>query len=621
MSKLIKMSNGKSIPTVGLGTWKSKPGEVYAAVKSAILDAGYRHIDCALVYGNEHEVGIAINEVIAKGTVKRDDLFITSKVWNNHHSRSKVMECCKESLSKLKLAYVDLYLVHWPFGFKEGGELFPRDADGKLLHSDIDYIETYKGMEDCFNAGLVKSIGLSNFNSEQIKRVMDSCTVKPVMNQVEGHAYLNQSKLMKFCEPLGIKLTAYSPLGSPDRPDALATDPILLNDPKIAEIAKKRKKTSAQVLIRYLVQRGIAVVPKSVSTSRMKANIEVFDFELTAEDMKTIDGLDRNYRYIAFKDAKDHKYYPFSIPNGISVPTVGLGTWKSKPGEVYAAVKYAIEEAGYRHIDCALAYQNEDEVGKAINETISKGIVKREDLFITTKCWNTYHSRNKVMECCKESLSKLKLEYVDLYLIHWPMGFKEGGELFPKDADDNILYSDIDYLETYKGMEDCFNSGLIKSIGLSNFNSEQIKRVLDACTVKPVMNQVECHPYNNQTKLINFCEALGITITAYSPLGTPDRPWAAATDPSLLEEPKLEEIAKKYNKSTAQVLIRYQVQRGVVVIPKSVTPARIKSNIEVFDFELNADDMIAIDGFERGYRFLQLAQHKKHPYYPFSIPF
>ncbi|XP_023242820.1 aldose reductase-like isoform X1 [Centruroides sculpturatus] len=308
------------------------------------------------------------------------------------------------------------------------------------------------------------------------------------------------------------------------------------------------------------------------------------------------------------------------LSNGYKIPAIGLGTWKSKPGEVQQAVKDAID-AGYRHFDCAFAYQNEAEVGDAIQEKISDGSVKRDDLFITSKCWNTFHSKDKVFECLNKSLSSLKLDYLDLYLIHWPLGYKEGGELFPKDETGKFLYSDVDYLETWKAMEECHKKGLVRSIGLSNFNSVQIKRICSNATIKPVMLQVECHPYLTQCPLLEFCKSLDIKVTAYSPLGSPDRPWAKPDDPQLLEEPKIKEIAKKYNKSSAQVLLRFQVQRGVIVIPKSVTKERIISNIQLFDFELTPEEMETIGGFNRDYRVCHLAWSKDHPHYPFSIPF
>jgi len=303
--------------------------------------------------------------------------------------------------------------------------------------------------------------------------------------------------------------------------------------------------------------------------------------------------------------------------NGLKVPQFGLGTWKSKPGEVTQAVKDAID-AGYRHIDGAFVYQNEHEVGDGITAKIKEGVVKREELFVTSKLWNSFHSPNLVVPVLKKTLSLLGLDYLDLYLIHWPMGYKEGGGLFERDANEKQLYSDVDYVDTWKAMEECVKLGLTKSIGISNFNHKQVQRVLDVANIKPVMNQVECHPYLNQQKLIDFCKSNDIVVTAYSPLGSPDRPWAKPGDPSLLDDPKLQTIAKKYGKSTAQVLIRWQIERGVVVIPKSVTKNRIIENMNIFDFSLSKDDIDAINKMDCNGRFVALDVISDHPHFAFK---
>lgn len=309
------------------------------------------------------------------------------------------------------------------------------------------------------------------------------------------------------------------------------------------------------------------------------------------------------------------------LNNGHSMPIFGLGTWKSPTGQVGAAVEHAIS-VGYRHIDCALVYQNEDEVGAAMAKKISGGIVKREDLFITTKCWNSFHSKAKARECLLKSLKSLQLSYVDLYLIHWPMGYQEGGSMFPSDKSGKAIPSDVDYLETWQAFEEFYDEGLVKSIGLSNFNHKQIQRVLENSRIKPMMNQVEIHPYFTNSKLVDFCHANSIAITAYSPLGSPDRPWAKPEDPLLIEEPRLKAIAFKYKKSAAQVVIRFAIQRNLVVIPKSVTPARIEENLDVFDFELSAEDMAEIVSFDRADGRALLVPWNSHvPHYPFDFEF
>ncbi|KAJ8973419.1 hypothetical protein NQ317_016702 [Molorchus minor] len=280
------------------------------------------------------------------------------------------------------------------------------------------------------------------------------------------------------------------------------------------------------------------------------------------------------------------------LNNGREIPVIGLGTYKlfkSRPGEVETAIKIAID-AGYRHFDCAWFYGNEAEVGTAIRKKIAEGKVKREELFITSKLWNNFHRKDRVVPMLKETLSSLKLDYLDLYLIHWPFAFKESASLWPIDEGESA-FSDIDYLETWQGMEECLNLGLTKSIGVSNFNAEQIDRLLKNCKVKPVCNQVEVNPNLNQKKLIEFCRSKDIVVVGYCPLGRSEYAGLPGfPDPTILD-PKVAEIGKKYNKTPAQVVLNYLVSLGISVIPKSVTKSRILENINIFDFTLAAEDL------------------------------
>nr|CAD7428577.1 unnamed protein product [Timema monikensis] len=544
------------------GDGKAPPGEVEQAVKTAI-DVGYRHFDCAFLYANEKEIGSAIRSKISEGVVKREDLYITSKLWNTHHRPAGVLSACKKSLENFGLDYLDLYLLHWPVAFKEGDDLFPKDKSGNFLTEDIDYLDTYLAMEECVRQKLTRSIGVSNFNSEQVTRVLEKSSIKPVMNQVECHPYLQQKKLIKFCKDRDIAVTAYSPLGAPNAMFPPPGCPVLMKDEKLKAIGEKYGKSLAQMALRFLLQSGVIVIPKSTNPERLKQNMDVFDFTINDKD--------------------------------------------SKPGEVTQAVKDAID-AGYRHFDCAFAYGNEKEVGEALKVKLKEGVVKREDLFITSKLWNSFHRPDLVIPVLKKTLENLQLEYLDLYLVHWPMAFKEEGENMPRDAAGNIIFSEVDYVDTWKAMEEAVKQGLTRSIGISNFNSEQITRLLKTATIKPVTNQVECHPYLNQKKLIEFCRSKDIVVTGYSPLGSPDSPFLKPGDPLLLDDPKLKSLAKKYNKSPAQVVLRYSVQRGVVTIPKSVTKHRIQENLDIFDFELSKDDLAYLDSFDCNGRVCTVGQ-------------
>ncbi|XP_074640720.1 aldo-keto reductase 1B-like [Tubulanus polymorphus] len=309
-----------------------------------------------------------------------------------------------------------------------------------------------------------------------------------------------------------------------------------------------------------------------------------------------------------------------TIANGVNMPVLGLGTWKSNAGECEQAVKDAID-CGYRHIDTAVAYLNEKEVGCAISAKIKDGTVKREDLFITTKLWNTFHRKDLVIPSIKESLKDLQLEYLDLFLIHWPMAYKEGEELFPKDKDGNFIFSDSPFIDTWKEMEKAVNQGLVKAIGLSNFNSKQVQMIIDEGTIKPANIQVECHPYFNNSKLLNFCRERNISFTAYSPFGAPQRGWQKDDEPLVIADERLKPIAEKHGKTPAQVVLRYIIQRGAIVIPKSVTRSRIEQNINVFDFELSEDEMKVIGSFEQKRRIALNWGPDKHRDFPFHEEF
>ncbi|ESP01475.1 hypothetical protein LOTGIDRAFT_176450, partial [Lottia gigantea] len=244
--------------------------------------------------------------------------------------------------------------------------------------------------------------------------------------------------------------------------------------------------------------------------------------------------------------------------------------------EVIDAVKAAVR-AGYRHIDCAAIYRNERAVGHAIKQLIVEDVVKREDLFITSKLWNTCHRPDLVEDNLKKSLEDLGLQYLDLYLMHWPMAYKEGGEFLPRDENGKVLFSDVDYLDTWKALEDCVDQGLTLSIGCSNFNSKQLQRILDNSRIKPSNNQVEINIQNNNKKLVEYCKANDIAVTAFAPLGSPGN---TSNSTPLLEDPVLKDIASKKNKTPAQVALRFLIQQGIGVLPKSVNAKRIPENFE-----------------------------------------
>ncbi|MBB5179351.1 diketogulonate reductase-like aldo/keto reductase [Planomicrobium koreense] len=259
-----------------------------------------------------------------------------------------------------------------------------------------------------------------------------------------------------------------------------------------------------------------------------------------------------------------------TLNNGLKMPQLGYGVWQVPDNEAADAVTEAIK-VGYRSIDTAMIYKNEAGVGQALKESS----VPREELFITTKVWNSDQGYDSTLRAFEDSLERLGLDYVDLYLIHWPT--PDFGQ----------------YVDTYKALEKLYKDGKVKAIGVCNFEIEHLERLLEECDVPPVLNQVECHPYLAQTELKEFCAQHDIFVEAWSPL---DQGGEVLQDPTVIA------IAEAHSKTPAQVVLRWHLQNGTIAIPKSVTPSRIAENFDLFDFELSADDMDKIHALNKNRR-------------------
>jgi alcohol dehydrogenase (NADP+) len=268
MTKVPLTDGAGQMPALGFGTLIPDPATTITATRDA-LDAGFRHFDCAERYGNEREVGKALQEGVATVGIARDEIFVTTKVWNTNHRPERVEPAFEASLDRLRLAYLDLYLIHTPFAFQPGDNQEPRDKDGNVLYDrDVTLFDTWKAMETLVDHGKCRAIGLSDITLETLKPIYESARIKPAVVEVESHPYLPETELLKFCNEKGIVFLAFAPLGHGMKPG-------LLEDPVISAVAARVGKTPAQVLLAWAIQRGTAVLTTPRTRPRAKENFDI----------------------------------------------------------------------------------------------------------------------------------------------------------------------------------------------------------------------------------------------------------------------------------------------------------------------------------------------------------
>lgn len=295
------------------------------------------------------------------------------------------------------------------------------------------------------------------------------------------------------------------------------------------------------------------------------------------------------------------------------MPAVGLGLWKVPKPNAAELVRQGIA-AGYRHLDAACDYGNEPEVGAGIRAALADGVCRRDELWVTSKLWNTYHARDHVRQAVERSLTDLGLDYLDLYLIHFPIAqafvpfetrYPPGWFFDPAAPKAGMRFAPVPLAETWAAMEDLVAADLVRHIGVSNYATGLLRDLLNFARIKPAVLQVELHPYLTQEKLVRFARDNGIAVTAFSPLGAHSYHAIGMADPgeSILDEPVVTAAATRLGKTPAQVLLRWGVQRGTAVVPKTARPGRLAENLAVFDFELTQEEMAAIAGLNRNRRF------------------
>jgi alcohol dehydrogenase (NADP+) len=286
------LHDGTAMPALGLGTWRMEPAAAGPAIRTA-LDLGYRHIDCASIYGNETAIGEALAAALATGEVGRDQLWVTSKLWNDCHAPDRVRPALERTLRDLGLDHLDLYLIHWPVAHHHG-VLIPERPEDQISLEQQPLADTWGAMEDLVEAGRVRQIGVSNFSLAKLTALAASARITPAVNQVERHPWLQQNDLLHHCRERGVVLTAYAPLGS----GASIEDHSLLADPQIRSIATAHRASAAQVLIAWGLACGTAVIPKTVHPERLEENLAAAELQLGEAELAAIRDLDRHHRFI-----------------------------------------------------------------------------------------------------------------------------------------------------------------------------------------------------------------------------------------------------------------------------------------------------------------------------------
>ncbi|KAI3931118.1 hypothetical protein MKW92_031817 [Papaver armeniacum] len=607
---VITLSSGKEMPVLGMGTFESFGSKGSEREKLAYLKAievGYRYFDTGAAYGTEEVLGEAIAEALQLGLIKsRNELFISSMLWCTDAHADRVLLALQNSLRNLKLEYLDLYMLPFPASMKPAGEKITMVDFHYITEEDeifaMDYKSVWAAMEECQNLGLTKSIGVSNFSSKKLQELMVNAKIPPAVNSVEMSPAFQQKNLREYCKANNILIIAISILGSTGTEWGSNA---VMGSEVLKQIAMDRGKSTAQVSMRWVYEQGAILVVKSFSEKNMRANLKIFDRELTKEDCEKIGTRIPQCRTLKgdfMVSPNERKRYMetngvpvITLSSGKEMPVLGMGTFESfgsKGSEREKLAYLKAIEVGYRYFDTGAAYGTEEVLGEAIAEALQLGLIKsRNELFISSMLWCTDAHADRVLLALQNSLRNLKLEYLDLYMLPFPASMKPAGEKITMVDFHDITEEDeifaMDYKSVWAAMEECQNLGLTKSIGVSNFSSKKLQELMVNAKIPPAVNSVEMSPAFQQKNLREYCKANNILIIAISILGSTGTEWGSN---AVMGSEVLKQIAMDRGKSTAQVSMRWVYEQGAILVVKSFSEKNMRANLKIFDRELTKED-------------------------------
>ncbi|CAI2354061.1 unnamed protein product [Caenorhabditis sp. 36 PRJEB53466] len=611
------------MPAVGLMLDPFQEGEDLDFGIEAAIKIGYRLIDCTHRNLNYRKVGNVFHSILNRKIVQREELFIIASYNNAAYRKLEAAERMERMIRDLQCEYVNVVMIDRPAEFDETIS----DGKGPRVDVNVAVLSDYELMARPIKKAFVQldceivdetvlAVGLNGFSKEEIRKIRDY--FDPAVVKLDISPYFQEKEIREYCERLGIIVIGYTSDVEREIPQGIQVPPPILENPIVLSAAFDVQRSPRQVVFRWFLDNAMAIVSRHGSRKKLCDILEIQNFHLYPSHMHEFDGMDVLTYSNSFQVLQNARNGVIQIPNlrmknGRSIPQLGLATWhhvaETSCIDERRGLALALE-SGFRHIDCAQVYANLKDIGHILQKFLRSGH-SREELFITSKVWNTYHSYDRCIEAVDESLADLQLDYLDLMLIHWPYGMKEDGGMRTTE------YSKIDYLETWKALEQCVVEGKVRTIGVCNFNQKQLERLLEHAIIYPCVVQAELSvSFKRSLPILHWCRERDIVFEAMWPFGKEST--EKTTTPGVNEMQILKEMSAQMHKTPRQIAIRWLLEKGAVVLPRGYKLEEQSDYLDTLNFRLSPEDARILDSTTNSYPTLNdgvFNQH--HPLWPY----